>query len=65
MITEKNPTRLNFEFTLWTRSMVGELIKKKFKVTLNDTTLGMVLRELGIVATEAVAPSLPREIKRR
>ena len=48
MITEKNPTQLNFEFALWTRSMVGELIRKKFKVTLDDTTVGRVLHKLGL-----------------
>jgi transposase len=48
MITEKTPTQLNFEFALWTRSMVGELIRKKFKVTLNDTTVGRVLRKSGL-----------------
>ena len=28
MITEKNPTQLNFEFALWTRSTVGGVLRK-------------------------------------
>jgi transposase len=48
MITEKTPPQFNFEFALWTRSMVGELIRKKYKVKLNYTMVGRVLRKFGL-----------------
>lgn len=48
IITSKNPINLKFEFALWTRGMVRELIRDKFGVRLSDVSVGRMLHKLGL-----------------
>ena len=48
IITTNNPLQLNFEFALWTRAMVRELIRREFDVRLSDVSVGRLLRKLGL-----------------
>jgi transposase len=48
IITSKNPLQLDFEFALWTRSMIRELIRDRFDVKLSDVSVGRLLRKLGL-----------------
>lgn len=48
IVSDKNPLQLKFEFALWTRDMVGELIWREFGVRLGLTTVGRLLRKLGL-----------------
>jgi transposase len=43
-----DPRQLSFGFALWTRQMVGELIRTRFRVRLSVATVGRVLRRLGM-----------------
>jgi transposase len=48
IVVGENPLQLKFEFALWTRDMVRELIKREFGVSLNVITVGRLLRKLGL-----------------
>jgi len=48
LVTRKNPLQLQFEFALWTRRMVRELIRREFGVHLSEVSVGRLLRKLGL-----------------
>ena len=61
-VTQNNSLQLQFEFALWTRAMVRELIERQYGVTLSLASVGRLLRSLGLTpqrpvrrATEQVA----------
>ena len=47
-ITSKNPLQLHFEFALWARGMVRELIRERFGVGLSEVSVGRLLKKLGL-----------------
>jgi len=47
-ITTKNPLQLQFPYALWTREMIKELIERKYNVKLSVTSVGRLLRKLGL-----------------
>ena len=46
-LIEKNPLQLRFEFALWTRAMIRELIGEQFGVRLSEVSVGRLLHKLG------------------
>jgi transposase len=44
----KDPRQLQFDFALWTRWMVGDLIKRMYDVELTEQSVGRMLRRLGM-----------------
>lgn len=43
-----NSQQFKFEFALWTRAMVRELIRRQFKVAMSEVSVGRLLRKLGL-----------------
>jgi transposase len=43
-----DPRQLKFEFALWTRGMVRELIMREFRVQLSEVSVGRLLKKLGL-----------------
>ncbi len=47
-IASKNPLQLKFQFALWTREMISELIWKRWRIKLSLASVGRLLAQLGI-----------------
>jgi transposase len=48
LVTGASPDQLQFDFGLWTRKLIGQLILREFKVRLSESTVGRVLCDLGL-----------------
>ena len=53
-VTQNNPLQLQFEFALWTRAMVRDLIRREYGVTLNLASVGRLLRSMGLTPQRPV-----------
>lgn len=47
-IVQKTPLQFRFEFALWTREIIGEVIFKKYKIRLGLSSVSRLLRQLGL-----------------
>ena len=47
-IVGKDPRQLQFDFALWTRQMVRDLIKREFGVDYTPQAIGDILRDMGL-----------------
>ena len=66
-IKGKNPLQYGFDFGLWTRQAVRELIVNKFDVNLSLASVGTLLAKLGLTAQtplQRACQSNPQAIKR-
>jgi len=48
IVTGKNPLQFRFEFALWTRDMIRLLLREEFGLKLSVTSVGRLLRQLGL-----------------
>ena len=48
LIVGRDPRQMQFEFALWTREMVREVIRREFGVALSVVSAGRLLRKLGL-----------------
>jgi len=47
-VVDKDPLQMKFPFALWTRSMIAVVIRRKFGIKLSDSSVGRLLRQLGL-----------------
>jgi transposase len=60
-INGKNPLQYGFDFGLWTRAIVRELIIKKFGVPLSITSVGTLLAELNLTPQKPLQRAYQRD----
>lgn len=48
LLVGASPRQLSFDFGLWTRALVGELIRREFGVRLSESAVGRLLRRMGM-----------------
>lgn len=48
LVAGTDPRQLHFDFALWTRDMVGELISREFGIQLSASSVGRLLHRLGL-----------------
>jgi transposase len=62
-INGKDPRQFGFDFGLWTRGIVRELIESKFGINLSLTAIGALLHELGITPQKPLRRAYERDPK--
>ena len=60
-INGKNPMQYGFDFGLWTRQIVRELIELKFDVVLSLASVGALLARLGLTAQKPLQRAYQRD----
>lgn len=60
-VTQKNPLQLKFEFALWTREMIVQLIWDKFKIKLSVYSVGRLLAQLGVTCQKPLHRAMERD----
>jgi transposase len=60
-INGKKPAQYGFDFGLWTRQIVRELIAQKFGISLSVTSVGSLLAELGLTPQKPLQRAYQRD----
>lgn len=60
-INGKDPRQYGFDFGLWTRQIVAELVRRRFGTSLGVTAVGRVLHELGITPQKPLRRAYERD----
>ena len=60
-INGRDPRQYGFDFGLWTRRIVSELVHRKFGIRLGVTAVGRVLHELGITPQKPLRRAYERD----
>ena len=61
LIAGQDPRQMQFQFALWTREMVREVIRREFGVALSVVSVGPAAAQARDVAAAAPAPRVPAE----
>ena len=60
-VNGKNPLQYGFDFALWTREAVRELILRKFDISLSVTSVGSLLAELNLTPQKPLQRAYQRD----
>ena len=60
LLTTKNPQQLKFEFALWTREMLQEIILEKYKIKLSLVSIGKLLADLGFTCQKPLYKAIQK-----
>lgn len=60
-INGRNPMQYGFDFGLWTRNLVRELVHRKFDVTLSVTSIGAMLARLELTPQKPLQRAYQRD----
>jgi transposase len=60
-VNGKDPRQYGFDFGLWTRALVADLIERKFGITLGLTAVGELLARLGLTPQKPLERAYQRD----
>lgn len=63
-VTGKSPLQYRFEFALWTREMIRILLREQFGLQLSVTSVGRLLKQLGLTCQRPLFRALEQDPKR-
>ena len=63
-VTGKSPLQFRFEFALWTREMIRVLLREQFGLQLSVTSVGRLLKQLGLSCQRPLFRALEQDPKR-
>jgi len=63
MIIGKDPRQYGFDFGLWTRKLIAEMVLKEFKIKIGLTAIGRMLYELNITPQKPLKLAYQRDPK--
>jgi hypothetical protein len=63
-ITGKSPLQFRFEFALWTREMIRVLLREQFQLRLSVSSVGRLLRQLGLSCQHSLFRALEQDPQR-
>jgi len=61
MVVGVDPRQLKFDFALWTRGMIREMIRREFKVNLSEVSVGRLLKKLGLTPQRPTRRAIERD----
>ena len=47
IVRDKDPRQLQFDYALWTLALLREVIRRQFKVSLSEVSVGRLMKRLG------------------
>lgn len=63
-ITQNSPLQYRFEFALWTRDMIQELLREQFGLRLSLSSVGRLLRQLGLSCQRPLFRAIEQDPRR-
>jgi transposase len=63
-VTGKSPLQFRFEFALWTRGMIRILLREQFNLKLSVTSVGRLLKQLGLSCQRPLFRAFEQDPKR-
>lgn len=64
MIVGRDPRQAAFDCALWTRQLVGELIRREFGVEFPPQGVGLLLRRMGLSPQRPLVRAHPARVRR-
>src|SRR5258707_13701397 len=60
-VNGKNPMQYGFDFGLWTRNLIRELVRQRFSVTLSLASIGAMLARLNLTPQKPLQRAYQRD----
>ena len=64
MITGCGPRQLQFDFGLWTRKIIRDLIRREFGIKFSEVQVGRLLKKMGLPAQRPLYRAYPQDPER-
>ena len=62
-MTSKNPLQLQFPFALWTRAMIGTLIRRQYGIKLSAISVGRLLGQMGLSCQKPLSRAFEQDAR--